>query len=239
MLLRSFPASRFHPAVTITSFERFGRSSGSHKVTAGCRRKPICFAKVESAARNAAPVEIFTSSELARYLERFGELAPLIALGAFAGLRSAELLRLDVVGPRTACRLHRSRRAQGQNRRSPHRADLRQPRALARVSHRGTSARVWPQAKDSLLKSNGRIALEAGDHMETKRVSPFVHQLSACRNSGREPRCTGSGQFTDDDLPPLPRTRDPGTGEDLVRDRAGPIIKHCANRQAEVYSVKH
>jgi integrase len=52
--------------------------------------------KVEKQIEKRTPVEIFTSSELAAILGNASqEVTPCIALAAFAGLRSAEILRLD------------------------------------------------------------------------------------------------------------------------------------------------
>jgi integrase len=53
-------------------------------------------ARVEKRSEKRAPVEIFTPSELAALLKNASsELAPCIALAAFAGLRAEEILRLD------------------------------------------------------------------------------------------------------------------------------------------------
>jgi integrase len=52
--------------------------------------------RVEKRSEKRTPVEIFTPSELAEILGNASqEVAPCIALAAFAGLRSAEILRLD------------------------------------------------------------------------------------------------------------------------------------------------
>src|SRR6266550_1735007 len=74
--------------------------------------------------------------------------------------------------------------------------------------------------------------------METERPSALVYQLSAGGDSRCEPRCTRSRHVAANDFSPLPRTGDTGAGADMVCDSAGPGIKHCVDRQAEVYSVK-
>jgi integrase len=53
-------------------------------------------ARVEKRSEKSAPVEIFTPSQAAALLKHASpEIAPCFALGAFAGLRSEEILRLD------------------------------------------------------------------------------------------------------------------------------------------------
>jgi integrase len=53
-------------------------------------------ARVEKRSEKRGPVEIFAPKELtALFGSASGEVAPALALGAFAGLRSAEILRLD------------------------------------------------------------------------------------------------------------------------------------------------
>lgn len=52
--------------------------------------------RVEKRKEKAAPVEIFTPAELGKLLEHASnDLAPCLALGAFAGLRAEEILRLE------------------------------------------------------------------------------------------------------------------------------------------------
>jgi hypothetical protein len=49
---------------------------------------------------NTAQTEFYTVGELARMLSTANDtLRPLVAIGALAGLRTAELLRLDCFGP--------------------------------------------------------------------------------------------------------------------------------------------
>ena len=89
-------ALRFLRAVTTISCERCGRSSDLRKDTAGCRKKSDLLARVEKRSEKRAPVEIFTPKELAALFgNASAEVAPCLALAAFAGLRSAEILRLD------------------------------------------------------------------------------------------------------------------------------------------------
>jgi integrase len=53
-------------------------------------------ARIEKRKEKAAPVEIFSPAELAKLLKNASsELAPCLALAAFAGLRSEEILRLE------------------------------------------------------------------------------------------------------------------------------------------------
>jgi integrase len=53
-------------------------------------------ARVEKRSEKPTPVEIFTPAQLAALLKKASaEIAPCLALGAFAGLRAEEILRLD------------------------------------------------------------------------------------------------------------------------------------------------
>jgi len=91
-------------------FQRLRLSPGSHNNFLRVLRTFFAFAqrhgwlskevdllaRVEKRAEKRAPVEIFTPVELTALLENLPvEVAPCLALAAFAGLRSAEILRLD------------------------------------------------------------------------------------------------------------------------------------------------
>ena len=63
---------------------------------AGCRKKSIYSSSVKRRKDKRTPVEILTPEEMTALLEHATpEIAPCFALGAFAGLRSEEILRLE------------------------------------------------------------------------------------------------------------------------------------------------
>ena len=75
---------------TIKTFLRFAQNHG------WLSKEADLLARVEKRSEKATPVEIFTSAQLAALLKKASvEIAPCLALGAFAGLRAEEILRLD------------------------------------------------------------------------------------------------------------------------------------------------
>ena len=97
MSRRSLRRLRFPRAATTISCAQFGHSSCLLKDTAGCRKRLTCLLAWKSAARNGRRLKSSRQLNLTALLEkRFAaELAPCLALAAFAGLRSEEILRLD------------------------------------------------------------------------------------------------------------------------------------------------
>jgi integrase len=75
---------------TIGTFLRFAQNHG------WLSKEADLLARVEKRSEKPTPVEIFTSAQLAALLKNASaEIAPCLALGAFAGLRAEEILRLD------------------------------------------------------------------------------------------------------------------------------------------------
>jgi integrase len=75
---------------TLKTFFAFAQKQGWQA------READLLARVEKRREKAAPVEIFTPAELSELLEHASiELAPCLALAAFAGLRAEEILRLE------------------------------------------------------------------------------------------------------------------------------------------------
>ena len=75
---------------TIRTFLGFAQNHG------WLSKEADLLARVEKRSEKATPVEIFTPAQLAALLKHASpEFAPCLALGAFAGLRSEEILRLD------------------------------------------------------------------------------------------------------------------------------------------------
>src|SRR5215472_10813426 len=88
--LRLSPRSHNNFVRTLRTFFRFAQKHG------WLSKEVDLLERVEKRSEKRTPVEIFTPSELAAILASASqEVAPCIALAAFAGLRSAEILRLD------------------------------------------------------------------------------------------------------------------------------------------------
>jgi integrase len=118
-------------------------------------------ARVEKRSEKRAPVEIFTSAELAVLLKNAPvEVAPCLALGAFAGVRTAEILRLDWFDIERHAGFievaaHKAKTAA--RRIVPISDNL--SRWLAIASRNG--ARVWPHSKDRFFEAMRRAADDA------------------------------------------------------------------------------
>ena len=157
-------------------FGNLGLSAGSHQNFMRTIRTFLGFAqrhgwlsrevdllcKVEKRTEKQAPVEIFSSAELAAMLSNSSpEIAPCIALGAFAGLRSAEILRLDWsdIERRPGfieIAAHKTKTAA--RRLVPISENLAKWLALTPRS----STRVWPRKRDVFFKAMLRAASKAG-----------------------------------------------------------------------------
>jgi integrase len=88
--LRLSPRSHNNFALALRTFFRFAQRHG------WLSKEVDLLERVERRSERRAPVEIFTPSELATILGNASPLiAPCLALGAFGGLRSAEILRLE------------------------------------------------------------------------------------------------------------------------------------------------
>jgi integrase len=84
------PRSYNNFALALRTFFRFAQRHG------WLSKEVDLLERVERRSEKRAPVEIFTPSELATILGNASPLiAPCLALGAFGGLRSAEILRLE------------------------------------------------------------------------------------------------------------------------------------------------
>jgi integrase len=118
--------------------------------------------RVEKRSEKRTPVEIFTPSQLAAILRKASpEVAPCIALAAFAGLRSAEILRLDWddIERRPGFIEVAAHKAKTATRRIvPIAENLAKWLAIAPRD----DARVWPHRKDRFFKAMIRAARNAG-----------------------------------------------------------------------------
>jgi integrase len=110
-------------------------------------------ARVEKRSEKRAPVEIFTPNELTELFKNASaEVAPCLALAAFAGLRSAEILRLD---------WRDIERHAGFIEVAAHKAKTAARRIVPLLSNLArwlaiaprNGARVWPDTKDCFFKA--------------------------------------------------------------------------------------
>jgi integrase len=162
-------------------FQQLGLSPCSHNNFMRTLRTFIAFAqrhgwlskevdllsRVEKRSEKRAPVEIFTPTELSALLQEASvELSPCIALGAFAGLRSAEILRLEwsdlerhgVYSPgRGFVEIAADKAKTAARRIVPITENL--ARWLASAPRSGT--RVWPHNKRRFFKEVARAAKSA------------------------------------------------------------------------------
>jgi integrase len=146
--------------------------------------------RVEKRNGKPAPVEIFTSKELGVLLKAATpEVAPCIALSAFAGLRSEEILRLEWqdIERRPGFIEVAAHKAKTATRRIVPAAD-NLAKWLAMAPRNG--ARVWPHSKPWYFEAQRRRQRQ--DEVENERSTALVHQLPACFSSGRQPRGVGS-----------------------------------------------
>ena len=115
-------------------------------------------ARAEKRSERRAPVDIFTPSDLGTLLKNASpEVAPCLALAAFAGLRSAEILRLDWtdIERRPGFIEVAAHKAKTATRRIVPISD-NLSRWLAIASRSG--GRVWPHSKDRFFKAMRRTA---------------------------------------------------------------------------------
>ena len=117
MRLKLSPRSYNNFLQTLRTFFRFSQKHG------WLSKEVDLLARVEKRSEKRAPVEIFTPKEAAAlFKSASAEVAPCLALAAFAGLRSAEILRLDWRDIERHAGIHRSGSAQSKDGRSPNRA---------------------------------------------------------------------------------------------------------------------
>jgi integrase len=154
--LRVSPRSHNNFLRTLRTFFRFAQRHG------WLSKDVDLLERVEKRSEKRTPVEIFTPSQLAAILgEASPEVAPCIALGAFAGLRSAEILRLDWgdIERRPGFIEVAAHKAKTATRRIvPISDNLGKWLATAPRDNVG----VWPHTKDRFFKAMIRAARKAG-----------------------------------------------------------------------------
>jgi integrase len=149
------PRSHNNFVRTLRTFFRFAQKHG------WLSKEVDLLERVEKRSEKRTPVEIFTASELAEILGNASEeVAACIALAAFAGLRSAEILRLDWsdVERRPGFIEVAAHKAKTATRRIvPIKDNL--AKWLAIAPHNKNS--VWPHTKDRFFKAMIRSARKA------------------------------------------------------------------------------
>jgi integrase len=140
---------------TIRTFLGFAQNHG------WLSKETDLLARVEKRTEKPTPVEIFTSGQLAALLKHASpEFVPCLALGAFAGLRSEEILRVDWsdVERRPGFIEVAAHKAKTAARRIVPISD-NLGRWLAIAPRNG--ARVWPQSKDCFFHAMRDTAADA------------------------------------------------------------------------------
>ncbi len=143
-------------------------------------------AGIEKRREKAVPVEIFTPAEMGELLAYCSsELIPCLALAAFAGLRSEEILRLDWadVDRRPGFIEIAADKAKTASRRLvPISANLAQWLA---VSERGSGGRVWQHSKAWFFESQrGTVkAVNVARQKQSKKATGFEWKANALRHS--------------------------------------------------------
>jgi integrase len=178
-------------------------------------------AVVERRSGTASEIEIFTPAELRKVLGKASpRVAACIAIQAFAGVRTAELFRLtwqDIERRRDHIEIGAGKAKTASRRLIPI-SDNRCGMAK-RGSPTGIRTCVAGDA-ERVLRTTGHSEQGCRRYMESKRASAFLHKLPRCANERYRRRCARSGQFADDDLPPLP-----GVGH---RRGIGAVVRHSA-----------
>jgi integrase len=153
--LRLSPRSHNNFVRTLRTFFRFAQKHG------WLSKEVDLLERVEKRSEKRTPVEIFTPSQLAAIFGKASpEVAPCIALAAFAGLRSAEILRLDWddIERRPGFIEVAAHKAKTATRRIVAISDnLAKWLAVAPRDNAG----VWPHSKDSFFKAMIRAARNA------------------------------------------------------------------------------
>lgn len=138
---------------------------------------------IEKRKEKSAAVEIFTPAELAELFEHAPvELAPCLALGAFAGLRAEEILRLEWADIERRpgfieVGAHKSKTAT--RRLVPIADNLAQWLAIAPRN----GAQVWPHSKPWLFESIRDTVAAITEARKPKKRPAFVWKTNALRHS--------------------------------------------------------
>jgi integrase len=149
------PRSHNNFALALRTFFRFAQRHG------WLAKEVDLLERVERRSEKRSPVGIFTPTELATILEHASPtLAPCLALGAFAGLRSAEILRLEWSD---------TQRHPGFIEVAAHKAKTATRRIVPVSDNLGkwlaitprNGERVWPHSKGHFIRETARAARHA------------------------------------------------------------------------------
>ena len=175
--LRLSPRSYNNFLRTLRTFFAFAQKRG------WLAKEADLLARMEKRKEPTAPVEIFTPAELGELFEHApAELAPCLALGAFAGLRAEEILRLEWADVERRpgfieVSAHKSKTAT--RRLVPIADNLAQWLATAPRS----STRVWPHSKPWLFESIRDTVAAITEARKPKKRPAFVWKTNALRHS--------------------------------------------------------
>jgi integrase len=137
---------------------------------------------IEKQKEKAAPVEIFTPAEMRELLAHCSaEIRPALAIAAFAGLRTAELLRLtwaDVDRRPGFVEISADKAKTAARRLVPISGNLR---AWLALSPR-TAGRIWPQDDQSIYRELNRTVKRINAARKTNE-EPFAWKDNALRHS--------------------------------------------------------
>ncbi|MDP9099875.1 MAG: site-specific integrase [Verrucomicrobiota bacterium] len=147
-------------------------------------READLLASVKRRKEKKSPVEIFTPSEMATLLQQAGpDLALCLALGAFAGLRSEEILRLewaDVIRRPGFIEVAAHKAKTAARRLVPITTNLEH---WLNSSH-SNEGLIWTHPKETYFKSRLRVANEAGIRYKANalRHSWITYRLAEVQN---------------------------------------------------------
>jgi integrase len=142
-------------------------------------------AGIEKRRAKSVPVEIFTPTEMGEILNNCtADLKPCLALAAFAGLRSEEILRLDwsdVYRRPGFIEIAADKAKTAARRLVPTSTNLAQWLALSGQSN----GRVWPHSKPWFFESQRDTvdAINKARKKQSRKSSPFAWKANALRHS--------------------------------------------------------
>ena len=162
--------------------------------------------RVERRSATGADIEIFTPEELRALLTASPpHVATCLAIQAFAGIRTAELLRLM---------WHDLNRRPGYIEISANQAKTAARRLISisenladwlRVAPRNGTERLWTRSSNRYFEAQKLAAMKAGVCMESQRAKALLHFLPGCANKGHRRRRARSWQFAENGLRALSR----------------------------------
>jgi integrase len=207
--------TRFNSLSQIKTLFLFARARGYYA------REEDALAGVQFAKGKGGEIGIFTPAEM-RWLLAVAkpEIVPFLAIGAFAGLRTAEITRLDWSKVNLAKRFIEvtAQSAKTASRRIVPMADNLARMACALREDRRPSVR--PSATGEAFRRGDGARGEA--RLEAQRLAALVHLLPRRRHEEHGERGFGSGQFARNGVQPLPRVGPRRSGGGVVRHHA-----HC------------